>query len=110
MVLACFMLTACNEPKTYQYFMLHPKEIKAFLDHCYQTDDHPSTMSPECLAAAGADQTISRMFANATADGQAYGESIINDQIKLSQATPADAEYYKFRIQSKLAVLSLFTH
>jgi hypothetical protein len=52
MIIICcvVLLTACSKPKTVEYFIHHPEEMKAKLKACHQAEDE----SEECKNAADA--------------------------------------------------------
>lgn len=84
-ITATLLLTACSQPKTYAYFMLHPQTIKAQLDQCQGS---PSA-SDECAAAVKAAQDVNNLLAQASSNGQAFGAGLINDQAAMVQAQEA---------------------
>jgi hypothetical protein len=50
-IIGCMvLLTACSKPKTVEYFISHPEEMKAKLKACHQAEDE----SDECKNAADA--------------------------------------------------------
>ena len=117
------LLVGCSQPRTYEYFMLHPQTIKSELERCSTATPGSATNDPSCVAAARADQDVRSLLAQATSNGQAFGANLISDQIQLAAAeqalqtakatqtnvTQAQAQYkvLQFKVQSKLAALSL---
>ncbi len=139
LIILSLVLMGCQKPRTYEYFMLHPDEIKSELASC----QHKTTTPPDpvCIAATQAQLDVNQMLNQASSNGQAFGSSLINDQIALSkteqdfayaeanfkaakksygetssqaklahaQLVIAERQYQaaKFKVDSKLAVLSL---
>lgn len=78
----CLLLAACDQTRDRQYFMKHPKQIQSVLENC-QANAFPTAV---CQAASQAQNDLIQLSQALKSDPQAFGDKILQLQVKLSEA------------------------
>lgn len=71
-------VTGCHEQNTYDYYMVHPKELKKEYTRCQ------TTKGPQCEEVSRAADDFSKLLEDESNDPEALGQRIIQMQQELN--------------------------
>ena len=94
-------LTGCQQQNTYDYYMLHPKELKKEYTRCQ------TVKAPHCEAVTRAADDFTELLEDESNDPEAFGQKIIQLQSELSTLSGAEYQNAKKKLDIMYAVVGM---
>lgn len=92
-------LSACHQQKSYNYFLLHPRDLESTYEYCSQLSGPQAYNNKECVAAINAAQTLKDLLMSLINNRQEFGQKLLNNQMLLAK-TQEDLAQAKAQLQS----------
>jgi hypothetical protein len=96
---AVLSLTACHQQKTYNYFLLHPRDLESTYEYCSQLSGPEAYNNQECVAAINAAQTLKDLLMSLINNRQEFGQKLLDTQMLLGK-TQEDLAKAKAQLQA----------
>jgi hypothetical protein len=77
LMLFCLFLTSCNHTLTYDYFVMHPKELETAYSACQMND------TSSCVVIKQAAHDVGELIYEQTSDPEQFGKKIMALQAQL---------------------------